>query len=110
MSTHRTLPYSKDRPVRCCNICSFYGCHLLARKLRMAQLWLIPIYAERRWCPGGTIAASTCVDVLLCVTAFGLPDLLATVTEPDLLNFMISFATCSWDICALCIALKASST
>ncbi|GBL85033.1 hypothetical protein AVEN_221273-1 [Araneus ventricosus] len=65
---------------KCCNICSFYGCHLLARKLRMPLLWLIPVCAERHRVPFVrllAIAASTCVDVLLTVVVFGFPDLLA---------------------------------
>ncbi|GBO34629.1 hypothetical protein AVEN_104075-1 [Araneus ventricosus] len=52
------------------------------------------------------IAASTCVDVPSSVAVFGLPDLLATATEPVLMNFMISFAMMSPIICALCVAMK----
>ncbi|GBN95516.1 hypothetical protein AVEN_44861-1 [Araneus ventricosus] len=56
------------------------------------------------------IAVSTCVDVPSSVAVFGLSDLLASATEPVLLNFLISFATASWVIYALYIALKERAT
>ncbi|GBL80371.1 hypothetical protein AVEN_92279-1 [Araneus ventricosus] len=94
-------------------ISSLYGCHLLARKMRMELLWLIPICAERRLVPFVgilDIAASTCVDVPLSVAIFGLPDLLTSATESVLLKFLISFATLSWLICVLRVALKVRAT
>ncbi|GBM84303.1 hypothetical protein AVEN_1908-1 [Araneus ventricosus] len=44
------------------------------------------------------IAASTCLDLHSSVAVFGLPNLLASATEPALLNLLISFATVSWII------------
>ncbi|GBL99288.1 hypothetical protein AVEN_186338-1 [Araneus ventricosus] len=42
------------------------------------------------------VSASTCVGVPSSVAVFGLPDLLALVTESALLNFLMSFAALSW--------------
>ncbi|GBM68107.1 hypothetical protein AVEN_173093-1 [Araneus ventricosus] len=55
------------------------GCHLLALKLRMALLWLIPIYIERRrvaFVGLIGVAASIYVDLPSSVVVFGDPDLL----------------------------------
>ncbi|GBO27075.1 hypothetical protein AVEN_257760-1 [Araneus ventricosus] len=104
---------SGSSSVRCCNICSLYGWHLLPLKLRMTLLWLIPIYAETRRVPFVrllAIAASTCVDVPSSVAVFGLPDLLASATEPVFLNFMKNFTTVSWVIFVLRVALKVCAT
>ncbi|GBN25351.1 hypothetical protein AVEN_61541-1, partial [Araneus ventricosus] len=54
------------------------------------------------------ITASTCLTAPSSVAVFALSNQLAT--EPVLLNFMISFATMSWVIGVLCIALEVRST
>ncbi|GBO13950.1 hypothetical protein AVEN_77665-1 [Araneus ventricosus] len=85
---------------------------LVSRKLRMAHLWLIPSCAERCRVPFVgllAVADGTCVDVLSAVGVFSLPDPLASMKEPDLLNF-ISFATVSGCICVLCFALIVLAT
>ncbi|GBN00021.1 hypothetical protein AVEN_249259-1 [Araneus ventricosus] len=63
-----------------------YGYHLLAC---MAD----PICTWREYADPFHWTAGTCVDISSSVAVFGLPDLLASVTEPILWNFMISFAT-----------------
>lgn len=40
------------------------------------------------------IAASNCAEVFSSVPVFGLPDLLASATQPVLLNLLISFSRC----------------
>ncbi|GBM31546.1 hypothetical protein AVEN_247241-1 [Araneus ventricosus] len=82
--TRKIPPYGQDRPLSGCNIRSLYGCHLLARKLRITLLWPIPIWAKRRLVTFVgllSIAAGTCVDPFLSVAVFGLPALLPLVTN-----------------------------
>ncbi|GBM67319.1 hypothetical protein AVEN_72453-1 [Araneus ventricosus] len=98
--------------VRCCNIRSLYGCRLSSRKRRMALLWPFSICAERRQVnlvKHLVISTSICGDIHSTVAVFGIPDLLASAKENVPLNpfFLdICFATVSWSICVLCIALK----
>ncbi|GBO05760.1 hypothetical protein AVEN_188739-1 [Araneus ventricosus] len=89
VSTHRTLPYSQDRPLS--DIATFADC------VRRHVDSFVELLA---------MAASTCVGLPSSVAVFGSPDLLALATEPALLNFVISFTTILWVICFLCIALK----
>lgn len=77
--------------------------------MRMAHLWLIPICVEKR--RGSSVgllalASRNCVDVSLSLAIVGLQDLLASAKEHVLLNYFLSFATVSWVICILCIALQ----
>ncbi|GBM67899.1 hypothetical protein AVEN_228107-1 [Araneus ventricosus] len=84
----------RSSSVKCFNICSLCGYHLLVRKLRVILVWQIPISAERRRVSFFgllAIVASTCVDVPSSATVFGLRDLLPLPMDPVLLNFMISF-------------------
>ncbi|GBL72610.1 hypothetical protein AVEN_127872-1 [Araneus ventricosus] len=64
----------------------------------------------RRQTSGPFPMSSTRLDVSSSVAVFGLPDMLASATEPALLNLMTSFATVSCVICLLCVALKVCAT
>ncbi|GBM75414.1 hypothetical protein AVEN_119955-1 [Araneus ventricosus] len=95
--THRTLPYDQNCPLP--NVVTSGACIVVTyyqyRKMSMALLWLIPICAERRRVPFVghlAFAAGICIDVHSTVAVSGLPDQLASVTEPFLLNFMIHFS------------------
>ncbi|GBM27344.1 hypothetical protein AVEN_144892-1 [Araneus ventricosus] len=50
---------------------------------------------ETAWADLLAIAASTCVEVPSSVAVFGRPDLLASATEPALLNFLMNFPWCN---------------
>ncbi|GBM70449.1 hypothetical protein AVEN_50719-1 [Araneus ventricosus] len=113
IQSQNSILWSGSSSMRCWNISSLYGCNLLASRLRMTQLWLIPICKERHQVPFDrllAIAASTYVDISSSVEVFGRPDLLEWATKTVLLNFMISFATASWVICIFCVSLKVRST
>ncbi|GBO35659.1 hypothetical protein AVEN_4404-1 [Araneus ventricosus] len=109
----QVLVFGNQRLVVGIQTLMFYGCYLQYRETCMTLLWLIPICSERRRIPFVrllAIAASTCVDVPSSVADFDLPDLLTSEKEPALWNFMISFATVSWFICVLHVALKVRVT